>query len=507
MKQKIAKLGIKSILGLPILFLLFVVVSCTIGGKHTHVFDQGVVTKEATCSEEGELTFTCTKCDTTKTEIIAKLAHIYEEEGAITKNPTCIDAGVIEYQCKSCNVTKTETIEPTGVHTLSEEKIIKEATCGNSGIKEVFCIYCDYSEEVTIEPTGDHDYLDGVITVSPTCSATGLMEYECDICGNIKEEVIEIDEDAHSFEDWYEVEEPTFEEEGIEQRDCIYCDHFETDPIEKLISVYQITVAVDDEYIIDVTEEGDYIVEDPEKIGYNFIKWIDKDGNEFKSEGVISESLTIYPVFELAETTTVDELEERAASGVDLIWITKDIVIDRTIYVPYSTTIYADNEVKLIRDSDFAGDLFVIGVDKDGNDYLLSSGVVNLNFGTENKLSNITIDGNSSNVKVSVVGSALFVTNSSIVNMYDGTLLVNHLKVGNERISDYTDYLGESNYIGGAAVIVANGTFNMYGGTMDNNHVNTTDLSNGESTNVNYFVSSYGGAVYNVWWRNYQLFG
>lgn len=40
-----------------------------------HSYGAGVVTKEATCTEPGVKTFTCTKCGSTKTEIIPKLAH------------------------------------------------------------------------------------------------------------------------------------------------------------------------------------------------------------------------------------------------------------------------------------------------------------------------------------------------------------------------------------------------------------------------------------------------
>ncbi|MBE6927065.1 MAG: hypothetical protein E7467_01015 [Ruminococcaceae bacterium] len=46
-----------------------------------HVWDAGVVTTEATCTTEGEMTFTCTKCRITKTEVIAMLDHTIGENG------------------------------------------------------------------------------------------------------------------------------------------------------------------------------------------------------------------------------------------------------------------------------------------------------------------------------------------------------------------------------------------------------------------------------------------
>ncbi len=43
-----------------------------------HEWDEGEVTKEATCTDAGVKTFTCTKCQATKTESIAALGHIDE---------------------------------------------------------------------------------------------------------------------------------------------------------------------------------------------------------------------------------------------------------------------------------------------------------------------------------------------------------------------------------------------------------------------------------------------
>ena len=42
---------------------------------HTHTWDDGVVTKAPTETETGIMTYTCTVCGTTKTEVIPKLIH------------------------------------------------------------------------------------------------------------------------------------------------------------------------------------------------------------------------------------------------------------------------------------------------------------------------------------------------------------------------------------------------------------------------------------------------
>ena len=40
-----------------------------------HSYDSGVVTKEASCTEEGIITYTCTRCGDTYTETIEKIEH------------------------------------------------------------------------------------------------------------------------------------------------------------------------------------------------------------------------------------------------------------------------------------------------------------------------------------------------------------------------------------------------------------------------------------------------
>ena len=44
-----------------------------------HTWDEGKVTKAATCTEDGEMLYTCTRCGETKTEIIPATGHNYED--------------------------------------------------------------------------------------------------------------------------------------------------------------------------------------------------------------------------------------------------------------------------------------------------------------------------------------------------------------------------------------------------------------------------------------------
>ena len=92
-------------------------VVCTIA-KHDcdlegHGWDEGKVTKEPTCTEEGEKTYTCQYCGKTKTEQIGALGHDWDE-GQVTKEPTCTEAGEKTYTCQRCQDTYTEEIPALG---------------------------------------------------------------------------------------------------------------------------------------------------------------------------------------------------------------------------------------------------------------------------------------------------------------------------------------------------------------------------------------------------------
>ena len=74
-------------------------ISVTDASACDHTWDDGVVTTEATCSEEGVKTFTCTKCNETKTEAIAKADHDFSTEW------TC-DNAQHWHKCKNCDAAE-----------------------------------------------------------------------------------------------------------------------------------------------------------------------------------------------------------------------------------------------------------------------------------------------------------------------------------------------------------------------------------------------------------------
>lgn len=81
-----------------------------------HKWDSGTVTTEPTEKDPGTMTYTCTVCGQTKTEVIPATGphtHVWDE-GTVTVAPTETTPGVRTYTCTVCGKTRTEIIPATG---------------------------------------------------------------------------------------------------------------------------------------------------------------------------------------------------------------------------------------------------------------------------------------------------------------------------------------------------------------------------------------------------------
>ena len=127
-----------------------------------HVWDAGTVTKEATCTEAGVKTFTCTKCNETKTEAITALGH--DMQNVEAKEATCTEAGHGEGQkCSRCDYVTGTTVIPAKGHTEVTDPAVA-ATCTATGKTEgKHCSVCNavLVAQTTI-PTSSHTYDENV---------------------------------------------------------------------------------------------------------------------------------------------------------------------------------------------------------------------------------------------------------------------------------------------------------------------------------------------------------
>ena len=188
-----------------------------------HDLDDGVVTKEATCTENGTLLKSCKRenCNYTEISDIEALGHDYKDvvtaptctedgytthtctrcnesyrdtevaatghkwdNGVVTKDSTCDGAGVKTYTCTVCGETKTEAVSPKG-HTVGDWEVATPATCTVDGEKVKKCTTCGaIIERETIEATGHTIVTDNA--VAPTCTVTGLTEgSHCSVCNTV----------------------------------------------------------------------------------------------------------------------------------------------------------------------------------------------------------------------------------------------------------------------------------------------------------------------------------
>ena len=159
----------------------------------THAWDTGKVTTPPKCEEKGVKTYTCTKCEATKTEEIAATGHQHTEIRD-AKEAECETAGYTgDTYCTDCDKKLKEgvVIELTG-HQNIEVRDAVEATCKKAGYTgDIYCLKCGKQISTGIEiPAKAHSWGTGKITKPVSYTKTGIKTYTCKICGTKRTEAI-----------------------------------------------------------------------------------------------------------------------------------------------------------------------------------------------------------------------------------------------------------------------------------------------------------------------------
>lgn len=201
--------------------------------KLGHTWDNGVITKEATETEEGVKTYTCKTCGETKTESIPVTSHHWDQ-GTITKKATCTENGKKTYRCTDadCNKTYVETIPATG-HQHTEVRDKKDTTCEKDGYSgDTYCKDCGQliSKGAVVKATG-HSWDSGKVTEAATCKKEGTRTYACKNCGETKTESIPKTE--HQWDNGKVTKEATCKEEGSKTYTCSICGDTKIEAIPK----------------------------------------------------------------------------------------------------------------------------------------------------------------------------------------------------------------------------------------------------------------------------------
>ena len=201
------------------LSLLWGMISCSFEA-HVHNFDEVIVSKAATCAEEGELTYLCS-CGESKVVKTAALGHDFIEHEA--KAATCTEAGNAAYStCSRCGYSTYKETPPIGHKDSDNWAIVNPATCTEIGEKTTNCIVCGEIIIAPIDALG-HSWDSGAITSAATCTANGTRLFTCTRCGGTHEETIPALGHDYSTE-WTVDTEPTCTAVGSKSHHCSRCD-------------------------------------------------------------------------------------------------------------------------------------------------------------------------------------------------------------------------------------------------------------------------------------------
>jgi len=154
----------------------------TLEVEHTHTWDEGKITKEATCTQKGEKTYTCSACGATKTEEIPLSEHKEVKDAAVES--TCTKAGKTEgSHCSVCGkILKEQKDTPLKDHTWDEGKITTASTCTKKGTKTFTCTVCGKTKNQEVSVVA-HKFTTWKTTTAATALAPAKQTHKCSTCG------------------------------------------------------------------------------------------------------------------------------------------------------------------------------------------------------------------------------------------------------------------------------------------------------------------------------------
>ena len=195
-----------------------------------HSWDNGKVTKAATCTAAGTKTYTCTRCKKTRTETIATTGHKAVKDAAVAA--TCETAGKTEgSHCSVCGtVLKAQTTVAALGHSWDGGKVTKAATCTTAGTKTYTCTRCKKTRTETIAATRHKAVKDAA--VAATCETAGKTEgSHCSVCGTVLKAQTTVAALGHSWDGGKVTTAATCTTAGTKTYTCTRCKKTRTETI------------------------------------------------------------------------------------------------------------------------------------------------------------------------------------------------------------------------------------------------------------------------------------
>ena len=199
-----------------------------------HDYDSKITTK-ASCTEDGVLTYICTRCDESYTEKIPATGHNYND---VVTEASCDKGGYTLHTCANCGDSyKDNFIAPTG-HKYTKTTV-KQASCETDGVNVYTCDTCGDSYSEVIKAKG-HVYASKV-TKKANCTDDGVITYTCANCGDKYTEVIKAKGHNYSAE---VTKKATCDTDGVKTFTCADCGDVYTEKLEALGHTYGISEVV-----------------------------------------------------------------------------------------------------------------------------------------------------------------------------------------------------------------------------------------------------------------------
>ena len=225
-----------------------------------HEYGEGEITKEATCKDEGEVTFTCTRtgCGHKLTKSTPTVPHDYIANGEPVA-ATCLKSGYQNYKCKNCDDNYDVILENATGHTYTTDPSHDdvEATCTTAGHVYKKCENCSAAYDYEI-PAKGHTYT-ATVTQQGDCAKAEITTYTCSVCaegtqGHSYTEITAAPTGEHKWTAWTVAKPATENEAGEQERHCEVCGLKETAPIPATGSH---TLVEDKAQHVDATCEGE----------------------------------------------------------------------------------------------------------------------------------------------------------------------------------------------------------------------------------------------------------
>ena len=229
-------------------------------------WDAGSITKQPTCTDTGEKTFTCSICrKTTKKESVPATGHAYASTWTTDIAATCEKAGTESRHCQNenCKVTieqrsivalghdwkdngnETATCMRNGctaihTHEWDSGEITKTPTCIKKGVLTKHCteVNCTQTNSQSIPATG-HQWDNGKITTEATCTKDGVTTITCTACG--KTTTTPITAKGHEWDNGKITTPASCTEKGIFTYTCNVCKITNPTDIEAIGHSYKVT--------------------------------------------------------------------------------------------------------------------------------------------------------------------------------------------------------------------------------------------------------------------------